>query len=133
MTKRLQWLYLLSIPLFIAHGLEEYFTGIYVVDSQVQFALAFLKPLGSLQTRFLIYQIVLWALLVTAYLLVRKGILQTLLSVLLGLILIYELQHFYGAFITGGYYPGLVTAFLFPVIGFFLWKELFKQRVLVTG
>ena len=45
-----------------------------------------------------------------------------------GIIFIYELHHLYKAVLTGGYYPGLITALLFPVIGYFYWRELLKAR-----
>ena len=125
-SSRLKLIFGLSIPLFVAHGFEEYFTRIYDVDSQVQFALGFLKPFGSLQTRFMIYQIALWALLIVAYILVMKGIWQRPLLIFLGLLFVYDLQHIYDAFVTGGYYPGLATSLAFPFLAYFFWREWLK-------
>lgn len=120
---KLKNLFLFSIPLFIAHGIEEYFTGLYNVDSHVKFMFGYFVHLAPLQATFLIFQIMLWLLLIVSYLLIRGEKWQLRLMIIPGIIFIYELHHFYKAFAVGGYYPGLITALLFPIIGVLYWKE----------
>lgn len=123
-SSRLRNIFAFSIPLFVAHGLEEYFTGLYNVDSHVKFMFGYFEKLAPIQATFLIFQIMLWLLLIVSYLLIRGEKWQLWLMTIPGVIFIYELHHFYKALDVGGYYPGLVTALLFPVIGYFYWKEL---------
>ena len=125
---RLQNLFLVSIPLFVAHGLEEYFTGFYAVDSHVRFVFGFLEPFASLQDIFLAFQIFFWTALVVAYILFTKRIWPIQLPFLLGLVFVYELHHVYKMYITGSYYPGVVTAIPLLLLGFFFWKELLRQK-----
>ncbi len=123
-TQRLKNIFLMSIVLWIAHGTEELVTGFYNVDSHVKFFFGFTEKLTSLHTAFLIFQIMLWLMLIVSYLLVSGDKWQRRLMFIPGLIMIYELHHLYKAVEVGGYYPGLVTALLFPIIGYFYWKEL---------
>ena len=125
-SQKLKNIFLLSIPLFIAHGIEEYLTGLYKVDSHVKSMFGYFEHLAPLQATFLIFQIMLWLLLIVSYLLIRSEKWQLWLMIIPGVIFIYELHHFYKAFDVGGYYPGLITALLFPVIGGFYWKEWVK-------
>ncbi|MCH8987069.1 HXXEE domain-containing protein [Patescibacteria group bacterium] len=46
----------------------------------------------------------------------------------IGVVLIFELWHIVGALRTMSYYPGMITAFLFPILGFFFWKELLYHK-----
>ena len=47
--------------------------------------------------------------------------------VVLGLFLVLEPLHILNAAFTGQYYPGMITAALFPIVAFFFWKELIKE------
>ncbi len=125
MTKRLHNLFVLAIPLFIVHGLEEYFTGFYKIDA------SFLYTIGRLSNNtaktFLFFQVMVWLVLAaTAALRLPKRWTLALLT-FWGIVMIFELHHVYEALILGGYYPGLVTALLFAIIGYFYWKELIKN------
>lgn len=125
-TEKLQSLFLLATLLWIAHGIEELATGMYRVDSHVHFMFWFVHPLTPIHAAFLIFQIMLWLLLVISYVLLQGPRWQLRLMYIPGLVLIYEFHHFYNAIEVGGYYPGLITALLFPIVGFFFWKELLK-------
>lgn len=127
-TQRLKNIFGLSIPLFIAHGLEEYWTGLYSVDSHVKFMFGFAQNMSSLQATFLIFQIMLWLTLIVSYVLMSSNKWAWRLMFIPGIVFIYELHHFYKAFMVGGYYPGLITALLFPVIGYMYWRELLKAK-----
>jgi len=130
--QKLKNLFLLSILLFIVHGLEEYFTGFYNTDSHVQFVFAYFAQMAPLQATFLMFQIMLWLLLIVSYLLIRGERWQLWLLLIPGIIFIYELHHFYKALTIGGYYPGLVTALLFPIVGYLYWREWLKLAKLTV-
>jgi uncharacterized membrane protein len=120
-SQKLKNIFTFSIPVFIAHGLEEYFTGLYNFDS-------FYQSFSNPKMVFVIVVLVLGNIsLIIAYVLIQKNKWAFGLSVTLGLLLIFELTHIYEAVKLGGYYPGLITFFAFPIIGFFLWKELLKN------
>ena len=118
----MQKIFLLSIVLFIVHGIEELATGFYNVDWS--FLLVFGKLGGNLSVIFIIYQLILYILLWLAYTLVARGKWVRVLSSIVGSVMLLELQHLYEVVVTGKYYPGAYTAVLFPIVGFFFWKEL---------
>src|SRR3989344_4296074 len=117
-------LFLLSTFLFVLHGIEEIFTGFYAIDSHVAFVFGWLEPFLSLQSTFIFFQLLLWVFLFSVYFFLLDGKWGTAVAVIIGLVFIYELDHLYKAATVGGYYPGLWTALLFPVFGFFYWREL---------
>ena len=125
-TERLKDLFALSIPLFIMHGLEEIVMGLYSIDSHVAFMFGTLATLPTMQALFILFQIMLWLVLIIGYLMLRGPAWQLRLLAIPGLAFIYELHHLYKAIEVGGYYPGLITATVLYVIGFFFWKELIK-------
>src|SRR3989344_5164662 len=122
-STKLKTIFGLSIPLFIAHGIEEFLTGFYNLDAWDQ---AIFAPLASLSVHgamFLTFQIMFWLLLIISFLLLRGERVQFYLLALLGVIYIFELHHIVKAILAGGYYPGLITSLAFPVVAVFFWKE----------
>ncbi len=123
-SERLHKLFLLSIPLFIVHGIEEYLTGFYNVDDIL---FGHLSPDIS-QSAFAIFQVLWWIFLITIYKL-SKSKYGFNLMIFVGLIYIFELHHLIHAlFIEKAYYPGVITAIGFPIFTLFFWKELIKNR-----
>jgi|SRR3989338_5580036 len=127
MTQKLQKLFLISIPLFIAHGLEEIFTGFYNMDSQIGFWFGNLNYLPTSRATFILFQIMIWFMLIIGYLLLLGPKWQLRLMFIPGIIFIYEFHHLYKAISIGDYYPGLITAIPLYIVGFFFWKELIKN------
>lgn len=126
-SKKLKTVFLISIPVFIAHGLEEYFNGFYNVDSSFKFFFHYFETMSVPQATFLLFQIMIWLLLIVSFLLILNGKWQLRLMVVLGLIYIFELHHLWKAFISWSYYPGAITSIAFLIIGFVFWKELLKE------
>ena len=126
-SKKLKNIFLVSIPVFIAHGLEEYFNNFYNKDPIFKFLFKPFEIMSVPQATFLLLQIMLWLLLIISFLLIASEKWQLRLMIILGLIYIFELHHFLEALIHGGYYPGVITAIAFPIIGFAFWKELLKN------
>lgn len=111
--------FLLSAITFIFHGIEEYFTGFYLVDKSY---LLTVERLGTdPAATFIAYQVFLWGILFAGYDLVRKGKWGKPITLTLVIIMMLELQHVYETVVTGKYYPGLYTAALFPFVAFLLY------------
>ena len=125
-SDRLKFLYTLSIPLFILHGIEEYLTKFYDIYPLLNFKWTENVFSNIPQATFLFFQI-MWLLLLLVLFLVLKGN-KTILIVMtgIGLVYIYECTHILSAVILRGYTPGFTTGLLFPILGFFYWKELLK-------
>ena len=126
-SKRLKNIFAISIPVFMAHGLEEYFTGFFDIDNISRFVFSPLETMPVLQATFLLLQIMIWLLLIVSLLLITNVKWQLRLMIIPGLIYIFELHHLWKAVMSWGYYPGSVTAIAFPIIGFLFWKELLKH------
>ena len=124
-TNKLKIIFGTSIPLFVVHGTEEYMTHFYNVDTHYQNIFGFLFGLSNQAAIFITFQVLLWILLVVSFLLILGEKWQLNILAIIGLVYIYELHHIYKAMVVGGYYPGLYTAFLFPFLAFFFWKEWF--------
>ena len=120
-SKKLKNIFAFSIPVFIAHGIEEYFTRLYDFDP-------FYQLFSNPKAVFIFFVLVLGnTLLIISYILIRKNKWVFGLSIALGLLFIFELIHIYDAIRVGGYYPGLITSFAFPIMSVFLSKELLKN------
>jgi len=120
-SKKLKNIFAFSIPVFIAHGIEEYFTRLYDFDP-------FYQLFSNPKAVFIFFVLVLGnTLLIISYILIRKNKWVFGLSIALGLLFIFELIHIYDAVRAGGYYPGLITSFAFPILAIFLGKELLNN------
>ena len=123
MISRLKKLYFFSIPVFIIHGIEEYFTGFDRVDDIL---FGRLSPDIS-QTAFVAFQLSWWILLISIAHGLSKGKWGLKIFVAIGLIYIFEFGHLIHAVLEKAYYPGMITALAFPLIAFSYWKELIKN------
>lgn len=126
LSKKIQNLFLISAILFVAHGLEEYFTGFYQVDSLFYFVFKYFDHMSVFQAIFLLFQIMLWILLAISYMLIFKKDWLLGLVALPAIACITEIHHIVKAAIRWAYYPGSITAVILLVVGYFYWKELLK-------
>lgn len=126
-SQKLQHIFLLSIPVFIAHGIEEYITGFYDIDNFSRFVFSYSETMSPLQASFLTFQIMVWFLLILGAISIARQKWQLYIMVIPGLVYIFELHHLLKALISLSYYPGVITGALFPFIGFFYWKQLVKD------
>jgi len=126
-SKKLWKIPLWSLPLFIAHGIEEYLTFNYSFDPTFVLMGNYLGI--SAQSSFLVFQLIWWLLLIVAIALVKKRILILSQLAVLSLSVVYllELEHIVSAIKMGSYYSGLITAIPLIILGFFYWKELAKR------
>jgi hypothetical protein len=128
MSNKLKTLFQISVALFVAHGIEEYFTGFYNLDAFDEWLFSLLPFASIHQAMFATFQIMFWLLLVISFLLLIGKKWQFRLLALLGIVQIFELHHVIKAVLALSYYPGLITALGFPVLAYFYWKELFATK-----
>lgn len=127
MSQRLKILFYISIPLFVAHGLEELFNGFYNIDWSTQLVFGFLYEMPVPQATFWVFQIMLWLALIIFAFLITNEKWRVRLMLLPGLVYLFELHHIWKAVESWSYYPGVVTAIAFPFIAFLFWKELIRN------
>lgn len=127
LSSKLQRIFLLSIPVFIAHGIEEYITEFYTVDNFSRFVFSYTEIMSPLQASFITFQIMIWITLILGAILITHSRWLLYVMIIPGLVYIFELHHLVKALILLNYYPGSITGILFPFIGFFYWKQLIKD------
>jgi len=127
-SNKLKTIFALSIPLFIAHGIEEFATHFYETDAwdQAIFGNLF-SGLSMHGATFVTFQIMLWLLLIISLLLLLGEKWQFRIIAIAGVVYIYELHHIIKAVAALDYYPGLITALAFPIIAYFFWREWFRN------
>ena len=125
-TSRLKIIFALSIPLFIAHGIEEIMTGFYKLDAWDEWIFGLLSFTSIHEAMFATFQVMLWLALIVFLLSLFGERARFYLLAFAGIIYVFELHHPIKAALAGGYYPGLVTSLVFPVIAYFFWREWLK-------
>ena len=126
-SQKLKTIFYISIPVFVAHGLEEYFNGFYNVDSSFKFFFHYFETMTIPQATFLLFQIMLWLAFIVFAFLITSEKWRLRLMILPGIIYFFELHHIWKTLESWSYYPGAITAIAFPIIGFLFWRELLKE------
>lgn len=122
---KLKQIFLLSLVLIYAHGLEEVIGGFQHFDS---FMVAGARYFGTTPEFFYwISHLIFWISLPTLFLIFRNKKPGLLLISIFGLIYFVELHHVIKGFIARSYYPGMITALFYPVVGLIFWKQLIKD------
>ena len=125
-TRKLKTIFGFSILLFILHGTEEFFTHFYDVDAFDQKIFGVFSSLSIHGATFATFQIMFWLLLTVAFLLLLGEKWQFRVLAVAGIIYIYESHHIIKAVSEWSYYPGLITALVFPFLATLFWKEWLK-------
>ncbi len=124
-SQRLKNIFLLTlIPIYI-HGIEEVVTGFPHVDDFMKFGANYFRI--SPAQFYWDSHIIFWISLPLLYLLFQKKRIALLLFSLFGIFFIVELHHIYKAIYFKSYYPGLLTALIYPLIGVFYYQELLRN------
>ena len=124
-SKRLTIIFLSSLLLIYAHAIEEVLTGFQYNDSFVVFGA---KYIGTTPEIFYwLFHIAFWVSLPTLFFLLHKKRLGLPLISVFGIIYFVELHHVIKGVFAGHYYPGMITALFYPVVGFFFWQELIRN------
>ena len=93
-SQKLKTLFYISVPVFIAHGLEEIFNGFYNVDWFFKFAFGFLETMSVPQATFIVFQIMIWLAFIVFAFLITGEKWRLWLMLLPGIIYIFELPTF---------------------------------------
>lgn len=126
-TQKLKTILWLSIPIFIAHGLEEFLNNFYNVDWSTKLVFGFLNQMSIPQATFLVFQIMLWLALIVFAFLISSEKWRLRLMFIPAVIFIVELHHPWSVITSWGYYPGAITAIPLLIVGFFYWIELLRS------
>lgn len=126
-SKKLRNLFLISIPLFVAHGIEEYLTRFYDIYPLLNFSWTENIFQSIPQATFFMFQTMWWLLIIVIYILLRRDKGTIYLMTFVGLVYIYEITHILSAVIVQSYTPGFTTGLLFPFMAFLYWKELIRN------
>ena len=126
-SQKLKTIFIISIPVFIAHGLEEFFNAFYNIDWSTKLVFEFLYEMSVPQATFLVFQIMLWLALIVFAFLIANEKWRLRLMFLPGIIFIVELHHPWSVIESLGYYPGIITSIPLIILGFLFWKELLKD------
>jgi hypothetical protein len=124
-TKKLKFLFGLSLLLIAFHGVEEVTTGFLYKDSFISFFSELFTTKGEIF--YWTFHIMWWFMLLAVFLVLlgRKWVLIPMS--LFGIVFFFEIHHLFKAILTGEYYPGMVSAFFYPILGIFYWKELISS------
>lgn len=125
-SSKLKKIFLLGLILIYAHGIEEIMFGFWEVDSIMMTWNDFLISIP--QAVYYASHIAWWLLLIPIALLTMGGRWALWGLALFGIVWFIELHHISGAvFITHTYYPGMITAILYPAVGVFYYRELIQN------
>lgn len=127
-TNKLKSIFAISVPVFILHGIEEFITHFYDIDTHDQAIFGLLSPLSMHGATFVTFQIMFWLLLIISFLLLMGDKYQFNTLAFVGVIYVYEFHHIIKAISVGGYYPGLYTSFIFPFLTILFWREWLKIK-----
>jgi hypothetical protein len=125
-SKNLRKILILTVLLIAAHGVEEVLTGFSAKDFFIQYPSAFFKNAHELF--YWTFHIMWWLLVLIAFFLILGGKKAVLIILtLFGFVYIFEIHHVIKGIVSGSYYSGIVTGAIYPILGFFYWKELIKN------
>lgn len=125
LSKELRKLFIVSLLLIYAHGIEEVINGFQNYDS---FMILFAKYFNTTpQFFYWVSHIVWWVSIPLLFILFKSSPLGLPLMTIFGLVFVIELHHVIKGLAIGGYYPGMITALFYPIMGLFFWKQLIQD------
>ena len=126
-SRRLKNIFLTTLVLIYVHGIEEILTGFPHVDSFMKVGSDYLDL--TPEQFYWMFHLSFWVLLPILYIVFhRRGKIALFSFSLFGFFFfVIELHHIIKALYSLSYYPGLITALVYPFIGVLYWKELIKN------
>ena len=124
-SDKLRHLFLLSLLLIYAHGVEEIVNGFQDSDSFMIYGANLFNTTPEIF--YWVSHLIWWAFLPILFLLFNKKRLGLILMTLYGFVFFIELHHPIKGLLVGSYYPGMITAMLYPIFGIFYWKQIIKD------
>lgn len=125
LSERLKKLFIISLLLIYAHGIEEVITGFQYNDSFMIFFADYFNTTPELF--YWISHLIWWISLPLLFILFKPHRLGLPLMILFSIVFVVEIHHVIKGLVSGSYYPGMVTALVYPVMGFFFWKQLIQD------
>src|SRR3989344_802104 len=119
-SDKLKHIFLLSLLLIYAHGVEEIINGFQYSDSFIVYGANLSNTTPEIF--YWVSHLIWWFSLPILYLLFNKSRLGLFLMTLYGFVFFVELHHPIKGLIASRYYPGMITAMLYPIFGIFYWK-----------
>lgn len=124
-SSKLKNFFFLAVALIYLHALEEVLTGFPSSDS---FMVVGGKMFDTTSEVFYWTSHAIWLLGVPViFILARRSKFLLSLLALFGIVFITEFHHLIKALFRVGYYPGMITAFFYPVLGIFYWRQLISD------
>lgn len=122
LSTKLTHLFHLTVVLIYLHALEEVLTGFPTSDS---FMVLGGNVFGTTPEIFYWVTHAIWLLGVPAtFILAHKSKLILSLLALFGAVFVFEFHHLFKSLLRADYYPGMITALFYPVVGLYYWKQL---------
>jgi hypothetical protein len=115
-SRKLKTLFAISIPVFMAHSIEELFTDFYNVDRHYHALFGLFADMPVYKATFLLFNLMMWLWLITSLLLISGGRWQLRVAFLPMLLYIFELHHLLDIAAAKSYTPGAVTGLAFPFL-----------------
>ena len=125
-SKHLNFLFITGLVLMYLHGLEEVLTGFQYTDSFMKFGgdIFNISAVNFYWTSHLLW----WIAIPIIFVIFRKKPIILPLLALFGTVFFIEIHHLVKAFLAQSYYPGMITAFFYPIFGIYFYKELMRKR-----
>ena len=124
-SNKLKHIFLLSLILIYAHGVEEIINGFQFSDSFMVYGANLFNT--TPEFFYWVFHFVWWISLPIIFLLFSNKSLGLLIMTLYGFVFFIELHHPIKGLLAGHYYPGMVTALFYPVFGIFYWQQIIKD------
>lgn len=125
-SRKLKNIFLITLVSIYIHGIEEILTGFPHVDSFMKIGSDYFNI--TPEQFYWMFHLSFWVLLPVLYIVFhRREKIALFLFSLFGFFFVVELHHIAKAFYSMSYYPGLITALVYPFIGVVYWKELTKN------
>ena len=124
-SKRLRNLFLVSLLLIYAHGVEEILGGFQYSDSFMIFGAAIFQT--TPEDFYWASHIIWWISVPALFLLLNTSKWILPLLTLYGAVFFVEIHHIIKSIIAASYYPGMITAAFYPILGYFYWSELISN------
>lgn len=123
-SKNLTKVFLLSLILIYAHGVEEVLTAFQHNDPFIIFGAQYLNTTPEMF--YWVSHLIWWISIPLLFTIFRESKFIFTLMALYGIVFIIEPHHIVKALLVRNYYPGMITALFYPIVGFFYWKQLVK-------
>lgn len=124
-SNKLKRIFLISLILIYAHGIEEIIGGFQYFDSFMVYGANLFNTTPEIF--YWVSHLVWWVSLPILFLLFSKNRLGLPLMTLYGIVFFIELHHPIKGILVGSYYPGMITALFYPIFGVFYWQQIIKD------